>query len=51
MYSAKCEIVRGQNKTEVIKEAMVNFLHILGPENISCHVFMEIEFSPTILKL
>mgnify|MGYP001475774763 CR=1 FL=1 len=51
MYSAKCEIVRGQNKTEVIKEAIVNIFHILGRENVSYHVFIEIELSPTIFKL
>ena len=51
MYSAKCEIVRGQNETEVIKEAMVNFLHILGPENIFNPNFIDIELSPTIFKL
>ena len=51
MCSAKCEIVRGQNTTEVIKEAMVNFLHILGPEIIFNPYFIDIELSPTIFKL
>ena len=51
MYSAKCEIIRGQNKMEVIKEAMVNFLHILGPENIFNPNFTDIDLSPTIFKL
>ena len=41
----------GQNKTEVIKEAMVNFLHILGPKNIFNPDFIYIELSPTIFKL
>ena len=44
-------IVWGQNETEVIKEVIVNFLHILGPKNIICYVFIEIELSPTTLKL
>ena len=44
-------MLRGQNKMEVIKEAIVNFLHILGRENVFYHVFIEIELSPTIFKL
>ena len=32
-------------------EAIVNFLHILGPTNIFYHVFIEIELNPTIFKL
>ena len=51
IYCAKCEMLRGQNKTEVIKDAIVNFLHILGHENVFYHVFIEIELSPTIFKL
>ena len=45
------QIVWGQNETEVIKEVIVNFLHILGPKNIIYYVFIEIELSPTTLKL
>ena len=51
MYSAKCEIIRGQNKMEVIKEAMVNFLYILDPENIFNPNLIDIELSPTIFKV
>jgi hypothetical protein len=32
-------------------EVIVNFLLIFGPENIFYHIFIEIELSPTILKL
>ena len=32
-------------------EVTVNFLHILGPENIFHYVFIEITLSPTTLKL
>ena len=45
------QMVRGQNKTEVIKEVIVNFLNILGPRNIFYYVFIEIELIPTTLKL
>ena len=44
-------IVWGQNETEVIKEVIVNFLHILGPQRIIYYVYFEIELSPTTLKL
>ena len=44
-------MVRGQNKTEVIKEAIVNFFNTLGPRNIFYYVFIEIELIPTTLKL
>ena len=44
-------MLRGQNKTEVIKEVIVNFFDILGPKNILYYVFIEIELSPTTLKL
>ena len=44
-------IVWGQNETEAIKEVIVNFLHILGHKNIIYYVFIEIELSPTTLKL
>ena len=45
------QIVWGQNETEVIKEVIVNFLHILGLKNNIHYVFIEIELSPTTLKL
>ena len=45
------QIVWGQNETEVIKEFIVNFLHIFGPKYIIYYVFIEIELSPTTLKL
>ena len=45
------QIVWGQNETEVIKEVIVNFLHIFGPKYIIYYVFIEIELSPTTLKL
>ena len=32
-------------------KVIVNFLHVLGPENIFYLVFFEIEFSLTTLKL
>ena len=44
-------MVWGQNEMEVIKEVIVNFLHILGPKNITDYVFIQIELSPTTLKL
>ena len=44
-------IVWGQNETEVIKEVIVNFLHILGPKDISYYAFIEIKLCPTTLKL
>ena len=44
-------MLRGQNKKEAIKEAIVNVLHILGRENVFYHIFFEIELSPTIFKL
>ena len=44
-------MVRGQNKTEVIKEVIVNFLNILGPRNIFYYVFIEIELILKTLKL
>ena len=44
-------IVWGQNETEVIKEVIVNFLHILGPKYIIYYVFIEIESSLTTFKL
>ena len=44
-------MLRGQNKREVIKEAIVKSLHILGHENVFYHPFIEIELSPTIFKL
>ena len=45
------QMVWGQNETEVIKEVIVNFLHILGPKNIIYYVFIEIESSLTTFKL
>ena len=50
-YKTKSEMLRGQNNTEVIYEAIVNFLHILGLEIIFYHIFIEIELSLTTLKL
>ena len=47
--NVKCYEVR--IKTEVTKEATVNFLHILGQEHVFYHNFIEIELSPTIFKL
>ena len=44
-------MLRGQNKTEVIKEVIVDFLHILGSKNIFYPIFIEIELSLTTLKL
>ena len=44
-------MVWGQNEMEVIKEVIVNFLQILGPKHIIYYVFIEIELSPTTLKL
>ena len=44
-------MLRGQNKTEVIKEAIINFLHTLDREIVFYYAFIEIELSPTIFKL
>ena len=44
-------MVWGQNETEVITEFIVNFLHILGHQNIIYYFFIEIELSPTTFKL
>ena len=44
-------MVWGQNETEVIIEVIANFLHILGLKNNIHYVFIEIELSPTTLKL
>ena len=44
-------MLRGQNKTEVIKEVIDDFLHILGSKNIFYPIFIEIELSLTTLKL
>ena len=44
-------MVWGQNETEVIKEFIVNFVHILGHQNIIYYVFIEIESSLTTFKL
>ena len=45
------QMVWGQNETEVIKEVIVNFLHILGPKYIIYYVFIEIKSSLTTFKL
>ena len=36
---------------EVIKEVIVNFLHILGLKNIIHYVFIKVELSLTTFKL
>ena len=45
------QMVWGQNETEVIKEVIVSFWHILGPKNIIYYVFIEIKLSLTTFKL
>ena len=44
-------MVWGQNETEVIIEVIANFVHILGLKNNIHYIFIEIELSPTTLKL
>ena len=47
----KVEILRGQDEKEAEMEVIVNLLHILGPKYVFHYVFIEIELSPSTLKL
>ena len=45
------EIVRDYNKKRPKLKVIVDLIHALGPKNILKNVFIELELTPTTLKL